>query len=257
MDAAYPSETQKSVHAGRIRVAGVPVHILAPSDLENVIVHALRDEQPFQIVFLRLWDLMRAKWNREYKRMLDRAGLVLPVNRAIQLGARFQQKRAPVRYAPFDAVIRLLALLERRGCSMYLLGGSASELRRVDGNLRQTFPGLRMLGRHVGTYPRAHHDAILTALRKIEPDFTLIGPGPNGRACWVARNRAFLPRGIYLWSAEVFEILADKRRRTPREAFERGTDFISDGFRNPWRLGRLPAYLWYLLLLLYHRLRHL
>jgi len=135
--------------------------------------------------------------------------------------------------------------------------GRPAELKRVDGNVRRTFPGLRLLGRYVGTYPKTHHDAILTALRKAAPNFTLIGPGPTARERWVARNRAFLPPGIYLWSAEVFDILAEKRNRVPREVFERGTDFLHDGLRRPWRVLRLPVYGWYLLLLLYHRARHL
>ena len=257
MDAVTPSEARESLHLGRIRVAGVPVHILASNELEAIIAGALRSDEPFQIVFLRLWDLMRAKWNSEYKRMLEQAGLVVPVSRAILFGARFQEKRTPIRYSPFEFVIRVLGMLERRNHSLYLLGGRPAELKRVDGNVRRTFPGLRLLGRYVGTYPKTHHDAILTALRKAGPNFTLIGPGPTARERWVARNRPFLPPGIYLWSAEVFEILAEKRNRVPREVFERGTDFLHDGLRRPWRVLRLPVYGWYLLLLLYHRARHL
>ncbi len=222
-----------------------------------MVTHALQADQPFQIVFLRLWDLMRAKWSKEYKRMLEQAGLVLPVSRAIRFGARFQQKRVPTRYCPFDFVIRLLGALESKGRSLYILGGKPAELKLVDGNLRQTFPGIRLLGRYIGTYPKGHHDSVLTALRKADPDFVLIGSGPAARERWVARNRAFLPAGIYLWSAEVFEILAYKRRRVPREVFERGTDAIAEAFRRPWRVARLPVYCWYLLLLLYHRARHL
>jgi len=256
LDAAFSSERQESVHLGRIRVVGVPVHIVAPSEVDTIIVQALQGEKPFQIVFLRLWDLMRAKWNREYKRMLEQAGLVLPVSRAILFGARFQQKRLPIRYSPFDFLIRTLAMLERHGRSLYVLGGNPRDLKRVDGNLRQTFPGIRVLGRYIGTYPKAHHESILTALRKASPDFTFIGPGPAERERWVARNRAFLPSGIYLWSEEVFDILADKRRRIPREAFERGTDSVVEGFQRPWRVLRLPVYAFYVLLLLYHRMRH-
>ena len=73
----------------RIRVAGVPVDVIRPEQLEKVLFELLATSGTKQIVFLSVWNLLKARRNPEYKLCLENASLVLPISKSIIRGAAF------------------------------------------------------------------------------------------------------------------------------------------------------------------------
>ncbi len=120
----------------RISVLGVPLDILPPEGIEDLVLR-FADGKNHQIVLLSLWDLMRARRSGEFRTMIAGASLVLPISLSITKGARFLRRSEPVRYMPFDFVVKLLAALEKRTKSVYILGideGRASRRRKAISN---------------------------------------------------------------------------------------------------------------------------
>jgi N-acetylglucosaminyldiphosphoundecaprenol N-acetyl-beta-D-mannosaminyltransferase len=95
---------------------------------------------------------------------------------------------------------------------------------------------------------------IITAIRKADPDFVLMGPGIPAGDRWVSRNRTAFGNAIFLHLPEVFDLFCERRRRASDNAFRRGLDFVPDLVRRPWRLLRFPIYLWFLLTMLVFRI---
>jgi N-acetylglucosaminyldiphosphoundecaprenol N-acetyl-beta-D-mannosaminyltransferase len=239
----------------RITVTGIPVDHLREEVFEDTI-HALAEGREVQqIIFLSLWDLMRARRDRELLRCIEQAALVIPVSRGIQRGAKFLKKTVPARYMPFDFMIRLFAALEARGRSLYLLGGTPAQLHSIEQNLKQTFPGLRIVGRYTGHYPRAKEHDIRVAIKKASPHCAFAGPGIRGKEKWIFRHRKEFTRGIFVWSDSVMDIISGKKARVSRETFQKGWEFLPDLVRRPWRVLRGVVYMYYLLLLFVYRLR--
>ena len=231
----------------------VAVDVLPEERIPDAVGELVAKGASAQISLIRWWDFMRARRDREYRACLRDADLVLPVSRSIATAARFLRAARPPRYMPFDFVIRVLGALEDRSRSVYLLGGTTRSLRTVEQNLRETFPGLRFVGRYTGNYGKPVEADIITAIRKANPDFVLIGPGIPAGDRWVSRHRSQLSPSIFLVAADVFDIFAERRPRGSRTAFRRGLDFLPDLARRPWRLLRFFVYLWFLLLLLVFR----
>ncbi|MFP4113117.1 MAG: WecB/TagA/CpsF family glycosyltransferase [Spirochaetota bacterium] len=242
--------TGKSVtDVRRLDVMRVAVDVLDEEQLSSAIDDLVAKDGVAQIALIRWWDFMRARRDRSYRACLRDADLVIPVSKSIVFAARFLRRRRPHRYMPFDFVIRVLGALEQRSRSVYLLGGSAPALRTVEQNLRETFPGLRFVGRYTGYYGKHVEPDIITAIRKANPDFVLVGAGAPGGDRWVARHRSRLSPSVFLYSSEVFDIFSERRARGSRTAFKRGLDFVPDLLRRPWRGLRLFVYLWFLLTL--------
>jgi N-acetylglucosaminyldiphosphoundecaprenol N-acetyl-beta-D-mannosaminyltransferase len=240
----------------RVSVLGVPVDILPPEGIED-LVPRFADGKNHQIVLLSLWDLMRARRAGEFRTMIAGASLVLPVSMAIVNGARFLRRAEPVRYMPFDFVVKLLAALEQRGKSVYLLGSSKTSIQKAEGNIKSTFPGLRVVGRFAGRYPKNMEGSIVEAVKKATPTLLLVGTGVPGREKWIPRNLPRFNSGIYLWCSDLFEIFAERRSKPSRALFHKGIEWIPYLLRRPWKLYRGFIYLWYCLLLLFARLRRL
>ena len=238
----------------RIVVLGVPIDIL-PEDRIDDIVSLLDDGKNHQIVLLSLWDLMRARRSEEFRGMVAGASLVLPISLSIVHGARFLRKPEPVRYMPFDFAVRLLGALERRGRSVYLLGSSRTVIQKAEANIKTTFPGLRVVGRYSGRYPKQVEPSIIEAVRKATPSLLLVGAGTPGRERWIPRNLSNFDSGLYLWCSDLFEVFAKRRHKPSRAVFAKGLEWLYYLVRRPWKAYRLFVFAWYKILLLTTRLR--
>lgn len=222
---------------------------------EDRLSAAVSAQEAGQIVFLRLWDLMRARRDREYHSLLSRAALVVPVSTGIVRAGRFLKRRSLRRHMPFEVLVRLLAAAEEKRESVYLLGGDKRSLHAAEQALRQTFPGARFVGRYTGWFPAEMEGDIVTAIKKAKPSVLVVGRGVRGGPKWISRHRSALAPGLAVYAPDGFDVFAGRRRRTSRESFARGTEYLPDFWRRPWRLLRLFVYLWFLILLVFHRLR--
>lgn len=247
-------EVEGQSPVSRTSVLGIPVDIVPEEDLPRAVFELTKRDKHTQIVLIKLWDLMRARRNAEYRDMLHSAGLVIPISNAIVSGARFLVRTPPVRYLPFDFVVRVLSALEQKGASLYLLGMERRYLQVVEQNLRQTYPGLRIVGRYHGFYPRYLEESIITSVKKSAPSCLLVGRGVPGGDRWVYKNRGRFAPGVSVWAPDVLDMFADRKKRPSRQAYERGLDSLPDLMRRPWRLLRGLVYLWYLVLLLIYRI---
>ncbi|MDR0999015.1 MAG: WecB/TagA/CpsF family glycosyltransferase [Treponema sp.] len=238
----------------RVSLLKVPLDIVAPDRLGEVIGQMLAAGEGQNIVLLSLTDLLRARRNGEYANYVKNAGLVIPISGSLVGGIRFLTGKKAVRYIPFDFVINLLTLLEERELSLYLLGGERRVLGKTERNIRQTFPRLYIVGRFIGGFRKQEEPDIIEAIRKASPSLLLVGKGVRGEENWIARNDRRLSRGLRLWCSDLYDVFADRRRRPSRSTFDRGLEWVVYCFRAPLKFFRVFSYFRYKILLLFYKL---
>ena len=89
----------------RIDFLNVPLDIVAPEELEQVVLDLLTREGPQHIMLVSIWDVLRARRRGEFRTMVTSAALVLPTSKSLLRGALFLKKNKPVRYNPFTFII--------------------------------------------------------------------------------------------------------------------------------------------------------
>ncbi|MDR0408863.1 MAG: WecB/TagA/CpsF family glycosyltransferase [Spirochaetaceae bacterium] len=247
----------ESINTGlsrRVEILKVPVDIVSREDLERVVFELLKKKDGGNIVLLSLWDLLRARRNGEFRNYVQNAALVIPISKSIVSGMRFLTGRTPARYMPFDFIVSLLTILERREFSVYLLGGSPRSLTLTEKNIRGTFPKLRIVGRFPGPIKKQSEEILLQVIRKSAPSLLLIGQGVPGREYWVAKNTFRLSAGLRLWCSDIYDVFAKRRKRPARVIFESGFEWIGFCLRNPLRFFRIFSYIRYIFLLIFYKL---
>jgi N-acetylglucosaminyldiphosphoundecaprenol N-acetyl-beta-D-mannosaminyltransferase len=247
-------DAERPVHTERISLLKVPLDIVPEEQLAGTIYALLAAGEGKNIVLLSLWDLLRARRIGEYRSFVLGASLVIPISKSLVGGARFLTGKTPVRYMPFDFVINLLTILERRRFSLYLLGGKSRILKKAEKNIRQTFPELKIVGRYVGSFKRQEEATILQAVRKATPSLLLIGKGVHGEERWIAKNNKLLNPGLRLWCSDLFDVFAERKKRPSRSVFDRGFEWVGYCAQRPLRFFRFFLYIYYKLLLLIYRL---
>jgi N-acetylglucosaminyldiphosphoundecaprenol N-acetyl-beta-D-mannosaminyltransferase len=237
-----------------INFLNVPIDIIEPDQLGRLVFQLLAEEKEKNIVLLSVWDLLRARRNSEYRDYVKKAALVIPISKSIISGIHFVLGKQAVRYMPFDFIINLLTILEGYEFSTYLLGGKKRILAKIEKNLRETFPSLRIVGRFPGSFRRQDEAVIIEAIRKASPSLLLVGKGVRGGEHWIARNSSQLGKGMRLWCSDLFDVFAERKKHPSRASFALGFEWIGYSLQNPVKFLRFFPFLYYNFLLLVYRL---
>jgi N-acetylglucosaminyldiphosphoundecaprenol N-acetyl-beta-D-mannosaminyltransferase len=237
----------------RIRVLKIPVDVIQPEQLEQKIFSLLEEPGTKQIVFLSIWDLLKARHNAEFLNCLEEASLVLPVSKCILSGARFLKESIPVRYNPFSTVVSFFTSLETRYRSLYLLGGHKGSLMEAARNLHATFPGLHIVGRYVGYYPKSVEKDVLSAIFKANPSMVLLGDGISGGINWAYDRRNNFGSSIFVYYKKSLDIFSKRSHRISKKTFDRGHEKWVEIVHNPLKIFLIFPFIWYVLLLVIYR----
>jgi len=249
-------EINKDIEAYRERVSflKVPIDIVKPDQLDRLTYNLLAEGKEHNVVLLSIWDLLRARRNWEYRDYVNKAALVIPISKSIIKGIHFLQGKQAIRYMPFNFVIRLLTILEQYEYSSYLLGGRKRILIKIEKNLRETFPSLRIVGRYPGGFKPQEEPVIIEAIRKASPSLLLVGKGVRGGEYWISRNSRRLGKGLRLWCSDLFDVFAERKRHPSEKVFELGLEWVGYTMHSPFKLFRIFPFLYYNLLLLVYKL---
>lgn len=238
----------------RISIVGVPVDVIPPEDLEQAVLGLLDRPGTKQIVFLSIWDLLRARRKGEFRDCIRSADLIIPVSKSIVQGAAFLKKEIPVRYNPFDAVIHIMSALDSRFKSLYLLGSHGQTLCSAFRNVAATFPGLRIVGKYHGYYQKSVEGDVIQAIYKASPSLVLISDGIKDKVCWAYKRRNQFSSSIFIYYKEAMGIFSKRIKRIDEKTFARGHEIYYEIIRNPLKLFLIFPYLWYILILFWYRI---
>lgn len=238
----------------RIKIVGIPVDVCHAEDMEGAIMELLARDGVRRIMFLSIWDLLKARHNKEWRQSIQSCDLILPISRSIIKGAAFLKKSVPARWNPFDAVIQIMSTVEMRRRSLYLLGARPMTLTKTEANVRATFPAISIVGRYAGYYPKRCEGDVIEAINKSAPSLVLLSEGLKDKALWAYRRRASLKTGIYLYHSDTFGIFAGRIRRINPKTFEKGREIFIEVFRSPMKLFYILPYMWYKAVLVWYRL---
>lgn len=234
----------------RIRVAGIPVDVVRPEHLEKLIFQLLGQAGTKQIVFLSVWDLLKARRNVEFLRCLESASLILPISKSIINGAKFLKHTKPIRYNPFTALILFFTILETRYRSLYLLGGRKNTLVESESNLKATYPGLQIVGRFTGYFSAAVEKDVLLAIFKANPSMVLLSDGISSGIRWSYARRNSFGSSIFIYYKDALSIFSKRKKRMNPTTFDAGREIWAEIFRNPLKLFLVFPFIWYILIVI-------
>ncbi|MCQ2982340.1 MAG: WecB/TagA/CpsF family glycosyltransferase [Treponemataceae bacterium] len=238
----------------RIDILGIPVDVVSPEDLEKTIFRLLDEAGTKQIIFLNIWKLIRATHSQEYAQCVKSAALVLPVSKSILKAAKFLKQTVPYRYSPFDTLIRILTSLESRYKSLFLLGGHKSSLLNAQRNIQSTYPGLQVVGRYVGYFPKAAEKNVIEGIYKANPSLVLVCDGLRHGELWPYERRNQFGSSFFIYNKDAIDILSLRKKRLSKTTFDRGHEAWTELGHNPLRIFLIIPYMGFKIRLLWWRL---
>jgi len=238
----------------RINFMKVPLDILEEKDFERKILELLQNEKSNQIVLLGYPDFIRARVSKEFRKLLNESSLVLPSSSLITGGMKFLFGRESSVYLNYDLVLRILSILEKNGKSIYIIGSNRKTILTSEKNLKDSYPGLHLVGRSSSFYNRESENDITLAIKKSSPTLLLAGSGLKGKSFWLYKNRNKFNPGLTLWSPDCFEIFSGKKKRPSRKISGRFFARLGRSILKPWRIFYLFPYIMFHINLVIYKL---
>lgn len=238
----------------RINLLGVPVDICGPENLENEILEILAKPGTKQIIFLSIWDLLKARGKNDFSECVNNADLIIPISKSILRSAKFLKKPIPVRYNPFSAVIQILSIMESHYKSLFLLGSHNKTLYKAERNLRDTYPALKIVGRYVGYYPKNVEVDIVQAIFKSQPSLVLLSDGIRDKNCWPYKRRNSFSSSIFIYYKDAFGIFSERTKRIKEKTFDKGNEIFVELLYNPFKIFLIFPYIGFIILNMWYKL---
>ena len=133
---------------------------------------------------------------------------------------------------------------------VYILGGRKKLIEKVDKNIRDSFPGIRLVGRYHAEYKKSFEEDLLTAIHKATPALTLIGMKRPYQEKWLTKNIKKFNSGVIIGVGNFVNIVGGKGKTPNDKLIESGFYNIFNIFKNPFRIFRLFYYFLFVVLLL-------
>lgn len=240
--------------ATRINIIGVGVDVIAPEDIEDAIMELCEKPGTKHVVFLSVWDLLRARHRGDFHEFIKAADLVIPISRSILKGAAKLKRATPYRYNPFTLIINIMTILDNHYKSIFLFGSRPQTLHVARKNVATTFPNLKIFGTHPGYYKRSKEGDIIKAIYKSSPSLVLCSEGIIDGTLWAYKRRNDFQSSIFIYYADALGIFAKRVRKTSEKTFEKGGEIWYELLRNPLRIFRIFPYIHYKMALLVMRI---
>ncbi|MBN1647743.1 MAG: WecB/TagA/CpsF family glycosyltransferase [Spirochaetales bacterium] len=246
----------KQKSQNRSLLFSVPVDTVQEIEIENTLKSLLSAPEPSQVCFLSFRGYLKAKFSYKYWSMLNNAALVIPISRSLVRAAGFLKLGSPVRYMPFEFIIRFLGSLERLEKTLYLVGADGSVLQKSWNNLKDSFPGIRIIGRHVGKFNYVQEQNIITAIQKAEPSCILVGQGVPENEKWASLLKKQLKTGIIIYNRDCYRIFAGKKKKPNKKLWNAGLEHLFSALFFPPKWFLVFPYLVFYIQVLFSRIKN-
>ncbi len=191
---------------------GIPIVAEAPPDLADRWGCARTG--PGLLLFARsalLWRLVRTRRIRGL--MTAGRDAVAPLGGIARRQIRIATGCATGDYVPLQSVVRILARAEADSATVFLVDSATDALRSLEGNTRDTFPGLRVVGRATLNHHIA--DSVTTAIRKAEPRIVLVGSARGHVLRWIAESIDGVGNALIVIAPDAVSRMISRRDGSP------------------------------------------
>ncbi len=178
-----------------------------------------------------------AALNREFRRQMEAADLIhadgAPVIAASKL---LTSTPVPERSATTDFLFDAARAAEEFGLKFYLLGSTEEINARCTESLKQAFPGIEIVGRRNGYFPRQAEADICEEINRSGADVLWVGLGVPLEYEFCLRNKTRLKAGWIVTCGGCFNFAAGDYVRAPAWMQKTGLEWLHRLWRDPRRL---------------------
>lgn len=139
-----------------------------------------------------------------------------------------------------DVLTQFARSASEHGYTSYFYGDEEPVLLRMEANLKETFPGMKILGHRSPPFRELtveEQAADIDAINQMAPDVLWVGLGMPKQESWIAEHRSELNVAVAVGAGAAFKFVSGDVSRGPSWLRNMGFEWV-------WRLAGEPKRIW-------------
>jgi N-acetylglucosaminyldiphosphoundecaprenol N-acetyl-beta-D-mannosaminyltransferase len=202
-----------------------------------------------QVAFVNQDCLNISVGNTKYRELLQSIPLVLADGIGIHIACRMLNTAMADNVNGTDLFPFLCERAEQRKIPIYFLGGRDGIAERMVGNLKETWPELRIAGFHHGYFDESDEAALIEEIASSGAGILLTAFGAPRQELWLQRHQQNLGVGVCIGVGGLFDFYSGNIKRAPVWMREIGMEWVYRLLQEPGRMWRryiigIPLFIW-------------
>jgi N-acetylglucosaminyldiphosphoundecaprenol N-acetyl-beta-D-mannosaminyltransferase len=204
----------------RVTLLDIQVDLIDRLTLLRHIRHACLQRLSLQIATISVHFMTLARCNHRFRDVINHSDISLADGRLVLWATWISGRPAPEQISGHDLFRDAVALAQRFGFRIYLLGGRPRVVQELLQRLQRDFPGLAVDGTDGGTFSddgrNPKNEDLLNRISAFDPQLIFVALGAPKQELWIADNLARLRGCVAIGVGGVFDTQAGYLPRAPR-----------------------------------------
>jgi N-acetylglucosaminyldiphosphoundecaprenol N-acetyl-beta-D-mannosaminyltransferase len=225
----------------RADVLGVHVDRLTMDETVALLEQAIDERRLVQHVCVNAANIVALRGDARLRAIVEACEVVSADGQPVVWASRLVGDPLPERVNGTDLMFRLIALAERRGYGVFVLGATQETLDQALATLRADYPGLRIAGSHHGWFPDAESAEVARTIAAAAPEILFVAISSPRKEYFLAEHGRDLGVPLVMGVGGSIDIVAGRTRRAPRWMRSAGLEWLFRLAQEPRRLARRYA----------------
>lgn len=159
----------------RITILNTVIDVLNVQETIDLVEQYVQTKTPLHLMGVNADKINEVNSNELMKQIVNSCGVINADGASVILASKYLKKPLPERVAGVDLMQSLVALSEKKGYSVYLLGAKQAVVEKTAEVLHERFSKLNIVGFHNGYFKEPDWPAISAEIREKNPDFVFVG----------------------------------------------------------------------------------
>ena len=223
----------------KFRILGVPFDVLTMKEAVSKVMAMMDGDKQNIICTPNPEIVVEAQNDSELMGILKEADLVVMDGTGITWAYKKMTGKSAQRVAGYDLVQNVFAEMKDTGYTAYFFGGKPGVAEKAARNMIKAYPGLKIVGCHDGYFSSDEEDKIILELKRLSPNFLLVGLGAPKQEKWIYNNIRLTGAKIGIGVGGCFDVMAGEIKRAPEIMQKMHLEWFYRLIKQPSRLGRM------------------
>lgn len=159
----------------RITILNTIIDVLDMQQTIDLVEQYINRKIPLHLIGVNADKINEMNKNEKLRQIVNSCGVINADGASVVMASKLLDKPLPERVAGIDLMQSLVALSEKRGYSIYLLGARQEIVEKTAEVLCEEHPKLNIVGVHNGYFKETDWRQISNELKKVDPDLVFVG----------------------------------------------------------------------------------
>lgn len=220
----------------RIRILRTQIDVLTMEQTVELAEKYIQSKTPLHLMGINADKVNEIQRNERMRRIVNSCGVINADGASVILASKFLGKPLPERVAGVDLMENLIALCEKKGYSVYLLGARQEVVEKTAEVLQARYPAMKLAGFRNGYFKEDEWPRISEEIKASKADIVFVGITSPMKEYVIEFLQADGNDAVFMGVGGSFDVLSGNIARAPVWMQKANLEWLFRMLQEPQRL---------------------